>query len=105
MKKSNIKNQKSLAKKAEKEEGNGSDSEKESVKEENEGEVKHEVKIENTEVLITPMQGPKKWFEDNDDDEKDDGDKWDYLEHHGVTFPDPFIPRGLTVHYDGKEIK
>lgn len=28
-----------------------------------------------------------------------DDKKWDYLEHHGVTFPQPYIPKNIKVSY------
>lgn len=37
--------------------------------------------------------------------EYDDDKKWEYLEHHGVTFPEPYIPKGLTVSYDGEIVE
>jgi hypothetical protein len=30
--------------------------------------------------------------------------KWEYLEHHGVTFPDPYTPKRLSVTYSGERI-
>lgn len=37
--------------------------------------------------------------------EVDDEKKWDYLEHHGVTFPDPYIPKNIKVLYDGEQVR
>jgi hypothetical protein len=35
----------------------------------------------------------------------EDDKKWDYLEHHGVTFPEPYIPKGIPILYWGEEVK
>ena len=48
--------------------------------------------------------------EDNGSDEQqsedEDGDnKWDYLEHKGVTFYGPYIPNGTKVKYQGEEVE
>ena len=45
------------------------------------------------------MQGPKRWFEDSDDE--DNENKWEYLEHHAVIFPEPYLPKNLDVYYEG----
>ncbi len=54
-----------------------------------------------SEVIINLCQGPKKWYEMKNF-EVDDERKWDYLQHHGVTFPDPYLPKNIKVHYDGE---
>lgn len=56
----------------------------------------------NTRKYIILTQGPKKWFEDSDDD--DNEIKWEYLEHHGVTFTDPYLPKNLSATYNGEKI-
>ena len=76
---------------------------KDKVKLEDEDQIKPEVKLENEDVESLSIQAPKKWYED-DNLEIDDDKKWDYLEHHGVTFPDPYIPKKLHVSYNGKQV-
>ena len=47
--------------------------------------------------------GPKRWFEDSDDE--DNENKWEYMEHHGVMFPEPYFAKGLSITYGGVRIK
>ena len=32
------------------------------------------------------------------------GTKWTTLEHNGVLFPPPYVPHGIPLIYDGKEV-
>lgn len=36
---------------------------------------------------------------------EDNGIKWNTLEHNGVYFPPPYVPHGIPLKYEGKEIK
>lgn len=42
-----------------------------------------------------------KWWEYPD---HPDGIQWRSLEHAGVSFPPPYVPHGLPLHYDGQEV-
>lgn len=42
----------------------------------------------------------KKWYENEED--LDEENKWVYMEHHGVTFPEPYIPNGVCPLYNGE---
>ena len=46
-----------------------------------------------------------KWWEKEDNNEgKEPGTNWNYLEHHGVQFPAEYPAKGLTITYDGTPV-
>lgn len=44
------------------------------------------------------------WWESNNGHNEDEKDKWTFLEHNGVIFPDIFVPSKLSVKYNGKDV-
>lgn len=104
MKKSEIKNNKKDKKKVDNNDSDGDNSPDEPKAKIEEGEsAKQMMKADSSQVIIILFQAPKKWYE-NTNLEVDDDKKWDYLEHHGVTFPDPYIPKNIKAMYCHEEV-
>lgn len=49
--------------------------------------------------------GSDKWWQHINDKEEDSGKNWTYLEHHGVQFPAEYVPKGVTIMFDGLPLK
>ncbi len=41
------------------------------------------------------------WWNANDPPQ---GCQWSKMEHAGVSFPEPYVPHGIKMLYDGKEV-
>jgi DNA topoisomerase-1 len=63
--------------------------------------VKKELKkLEKAERLQYAMQSFLWW----DAEEPPEGCQWSTMEHAGVSFPEPYVPHGIKMRYDGKPI-
>ncbi|XP_055639577.1 DNA topoisomerase I, mitochondrial isoform X1 [Toxorhynchites rutilus septentrionalis] len=84
---------------------------KEAVKKETKTKVKTEVKQE----VESPTKGRKKKKEEEEqevwkwweEEKREDGVKWNFLEHKGPVFAPPYepLPSNIKFEYDGKEMK
>lgn len=57
-------------------------------------------KLDKAERLQYAMQSFLWW----DAKEPPEGCQWESMEHAGVSFPDPYVPHGIKMKYDGKEV-
>ena len=57
-------------------------------------------KMEKAERLQHAMQSFLWW----DAEEPPEGCQWRTMEHAGVSFPEPYVPHGVKMMYDGKEV-
>mmetsp|Transcript_68202 Transcript_68202/g.101327 ORF Transcript_68202/g.101327 Transcript_68202/m.101327 type:complete len:735 (+) Transcript_68202:290-2494(+) len=65
------------------------------------GVAKRELKkMEKSERLSHAMQAFLWW----NASEPPEGCQWDTMEHAGVSFPEPYVPHGVKMLYDGKEV-
>jgi DNA topoisomerase-1 len=58
-------------------------------------------KLDKSERIAHAMQSFLWW------DAKDppEGCQWSSMEHAGVSFPEPYVPHGVRMKYDGKEVQ
>lgn len=59
---------------------------------------------------LLPMQaseigGSDKWWQNVNGKEEESSKNWTYLEHHGVQFPAEYVPKGITINFEGNPLK
>lgn len=64
------------------------------------GKTKKLKELDKTERLQFAMQSFLWW----DAEEPPEGCQWRTMEHSGVSFPDPYVPHGVKMKYDGNEV-
>jgi DNA topoisomerase-1 len=57
--------------------------------------------MEKSERISHGMQAHLWW----DAPDPPEGCQWSKMEHAGVSFPDPYVPHGVRMTYDGKEVR
>ena len=57
-------------------------------------------KLDKTERIAHAMQSFLWW----DAQEPPEGCQWSSMEHAGVSFPEPYVPHGIKMKYDGKDV-
>lgn len=65
-----------------------------------EAKVRELKKMEKAERLQYAMQSFLWW----NAEEPPEGNQWVTMEHAGVSFPDPYVPHGVKMNYDGKPV-
>ena len=64
------------------------------------GKTKKLKELDKTERLTYAMQSFLWW----DAEEPPEGCQWRTMEHAGVSFPEPYVPHGIKMKYDGQEV-
>jgi DNA topoisomerase-1 len=56
-------------------------------------------------VQQSDLGGAGKWWQQLDEKPEDEQKNWTYLEHHGVQFPAEYVPKGISIMFDGAPLK
>ena len=64
------------------------------------GKTKKLKELDKAERLTYAMQSFLWW----DAEEPPEGCQWRTMEHAGVSFPEPYVPHGIKMKYDGEEV-